>query len=305
MLIVPEYAQCNDRTKKSNTGGSHQNIMDLFNDDSLSKDNLIGLSFDFFINWKDNIVNGEIWIKRTVKSVEILNDIFENIGNEIKKIDSNQYISKMISFAKSNNFILKYKIIPEVPCNEWVEYDSGQQSEVECIIDFEIEPNVHKKKQKLKELREKIKILSGGPMTVRKGLKYGGSTLECYLAKTDTPWPGDADILLYNTNKHTQLTLVELKKHTLVDKIELHTCEHYFNGRDKTKYNRLILLADYLKVPLLVLYYSTRKEHREIIIDKLEKDHQKKLGVKVVKRDSFKVPTKSSNSAMIKQILQF
>ena len=54
-------------------------------------------------------------------------------------------------------------------------------------------------KYSLSEFKELIKSHSGGPVSIgSKGLIYGTSRLECSLSKTDSLYPGDADLLLLN-----------------------------------------------------------------------------------------------------------
>lgn len=63
----PVLAKCSDRRIvpfKNRDIGSPD---DWFNKENLGRIGLSGFSFDFFINWRENTISNEIWIKRVAE----------------------------------------------------------------------------------------------------------------------------------------------------------------------------------------------------------------------------------------------
>jgi len=119
-------------------------------------------------------------------------------------------------------------------------------------------------KYSLSEFKELIKSHSGGPVSIgSKGLIYGTSRLECSLSKTDSLYPGDADLLLLNEDNKA-VCILEFKKHTLSSPISEQCFTNYYPRPDGRKYKRLALLRDYLasksnsRILFFVLYYPTQ-----------------------------------------------
>ena len=119
-------------------------------------------------------------------------------------------------------------------------------------------------KYSLSGFKELIKSHSGGPVSIgSKGLIYGTSRLECSLSKTDSLYPGDADLLLLNEDNKA-VCIFEFKKHTLSSPISEQCFTNYYPRPDGRKYKRLALLRDYLasksnsRILFFVLYYPTQ-----------------------------------------------
>lgn len=292
MLKKPILTLSTDRSKISNIGKSQKMINSLLSDRTLSQIGLCSIDFDFFVNWGNNTITDEIWIKRIADETTSFNNFStKKLALEIKSVDSNLYLKSLIDFSNSRKIKLKYKIFHEKDLNKW---DQDRKNKSQEILEIEINKNGlnNIKYQTVDELMVQIQMLSGGPLNIgSKGLTYSTSTLEYYLSTSTAPWPGDADSVIMDAHMKKPLVLVELKKHTLSnEKIEAHTYERYVNGKDFRKYYRLALLAHYLQIPLIILYYST-KHQDYILVDKIEVILQEnKWKLNLITRDQVKYP---------------
>jgi len=271
MLDKPIHALCSNRSKLSSTGKTQNMVNSLLSDDRLGEIGLSSIDFDFFVNWEDNTIANEIWIKRIVDSKLTLNNISStDIAKGIKTVDTNLYLKSLIDFSNNKNIILKYKLFHDKDLKDWEIVKKHKSQE---ILEVELNKNGlhHIEYQTVEELISQIQTLSGGPLRIGdKGLTYSTSTLECYLSNSTAPWPGDADCIIMDAHQMLPLVLIELKKHTLnTSEIESHTYEKYIKGKDYRKYHRLALLAHHLQIPFTIFYYST-KQQDYILVDKLE-----------------------------------
>ncbi|MDV2686488.1 hypothetical protein RYX56_19135 [Alkalihalophilus lindianensis] len=269
MLLKPKHAECENREKLSKKHQIAGDAEDWFSRELLNKYQLSGVTFDFFVNWKNwthGTLSNELWVKRNVSEEQIPSISTDAIQNLIYSCDSEEFVKDLALLAKGS---LKYKLF-----RESVDWES--QTDDYCPIlsvDIDITGKVSAvNREKLSCLMKQIKTLSGGTVRVGgKGLFYSYTKLECYLSKTDAAWPGDADLILLDSKKKP-IAILEFKKHTKLEAIESHKFEKYYknNGSDKRKYNRLAILRDALgDIPLLVIYYPTREEHNYILIDEV------------------------------------
>lgn len=114
--------------------------------------------------------------------------------------------------------------------------------------------------RKLRDLEEEIAAHSGGRFRIgSKGLTYGTSAVECFLSKTDTPWPGDVDAVIFDAVSLAPICVLEWKKHNprYAGRIADNLFDHYYRRGDQRKWDRLAILARYLDVPLGVVYYAS------------------------------------------------
>ena len=134
-------------------------------------------------------------------------------------------------------------------------------------------------------LMDRIQMHSGGPVPIgEKGLRLGSSTLECYLANDrkdeGAAWPGDADLVLVDSNS-TPHTIIEFKKHTPSSSkpfADQKLANYYQRGDnwspDGRKYNRLAMLRDYLSgnapLPIIVVYFPTPTSIDQVQLERVE-----------------------------------
>lgn len=133
----------------------------------------------------------------------------------------------------------------------------------------------------LADLRAAIQAKSGGPMRIGdKGLIYSTTALEAHLSKTTAPWPGDADLVVFDADDHEPRCVIELKKHTERSRLPFgrQQVENYASpgGPDQRKYDRLSLLAEQVSasgpLPLYTLYYSTVRGQDDLRLERVTRD---------------------------------
>lgn len=216
-------------------------------------------SFDFFVDWSDETLQDELWVK-----------ILRDPGEESPKKMTQEELERAIqsayphfhalnAFSEEEEFQVHYMIFDD--SQDWTDDDS-------VIYDvFPAKDGLACEKVKLKK---RIAELTGQRMPIgSKGLIYSTSNLECALSKTDTLWPGDADGLLMGKDG-SPLALLEYRKHT--KDYPLTSVTNYYNGSvaDQRKYNRLNILRDYLDVPLIVLTFPTSPSVKNVQFERIE-----------------------------------
>ena len=125
-------------------------------------------------------------------------------------------------------------------------------------------------------LRNRIRQLRGGPASVGpKGLTYGLTSLECFLSKTPDIWPGDADLVLVDSN-FMPLAIIEFKKDTIGTPISSETLSNYYPSRDPRKYDSFAHLRDHFTndpstLPIIILYYSVKEPlDQQVKLERIE-----------------------------------
>ncbi|WP_111292295.1 hypothetical protein [Bacillus safensis] len=270
MLLKPKHARCDNRKVLSKRHEVAGDAEDWFSRELLNEYQLSGVNFDFFVAWT-NLTHGtlsnEFWVKRNVSEDIIESTKCEVIQNMIYECDSEEFVKDLAILANGS---LKYKLFRE-------SVDWANLTEDQCPIlsvDIDVTGKVTAvRRENLSHLMKHIKELSGGSIKIgSKGLIYSYTNLECFLSRTDAAWPGDADLILLNSEKKP-VAILEFKKHTNRDAIEDHKFEQYYKTKssDKRKYNRLAILRDALgeNMPFLVIYYPTREEFDYILIDEV------------------------------------
>ncbi len=194
--------------------------------------------FDFFIDWTNNTVSNEIWLKGILSENITKKNLEQNIVSAIQNLWGIDFIKNMYNFINTIDckfFLLLY-------------YDKANWDDENSNL-FKV--NINKKdnerfsfnisKITIDCLKNDIQRLSGGPQEIgSKGLIFGTSTLECYLSHTKSLYPGDADMVLTNINNEP-IAILEFKKHTLKTPIKDQKISNYYPKSDRKKYDRLLL----------------------------------------------------------------
>lgn len=268
MLNKPVLARCDNRSvlvKQNPKAGAPE---DWFTESLLSQQGYVGISFDFFVNWRNYGLTREIWIKRVVSSRYQPwpeHDVIA-VQRAIEKCDGTAIFTELAQFTLRYGLTLRYQLFKESP--DWARQPAPI---VTATID-------HTGRiaavtgTPLSELMRQIQLLSGGPVNVgAKGLIYGTTTLECYLSHTKAAWPGDVDLIVTDEAGNA-LVILEFKKHTLDQPIEDQVLANYYPSPDGRKYDRLAILRDYLSpnLPIVVVYYPTRPNARRLKLELVE-----------------------------------
>lgn len=278
----PFLAKCTDRSVRSlehpQLGGPDIWLEEL----QRRMKNHICTSFDFFVDWScDPIrVAHELWFKFPVQSQKSLKSIDQEIMLRVLRENHN-----FVSLAKlCKEMDLKAKAILFV--------DSSKFDDNTDIVFFEYDGDSGKSTfefSNLGELKDRIRVLSGGPVRVgAKGLMFGTTRLECFLSSTDALWPGDADLVIYSKHDNKMSCIFEFKKHTrnAKAKFEEQSVNLYYPNPDGRKYNRLLALSEsfVIPVPIFAVFYCNYESERSIIVEEIKK---RPKGLEVVRRFSL------------------
>ena len=272
-LTKPTLALCSNRSTKARENTFSGNPDDWFTPERLDKHNLIPVSVDFFVNWKYSPAKfvRSVWVKRILNiHPDKLRDSEHNLNENLVKnlifnLDNESRIIEQVKFFSKHNISLDYLLFRDIDWN---------QNPIESIVlaRFHIDKGFLKMEAKyidMRDLEKRISKGSGGPVHIgKKGLIYGTSCLECHLSRTQYAYPGDADLILIDKIKNESIAILEFKKHNLSDPTKDQRLSNYYPKPDRRKYDRLIILRDYLKKDSLLvnLYYPTKSDN----ISKLE-----------------------------------
>lgn len=268
MLLKPKLAMCSDRTVLPKTNAKSGQPEDWFNNKNLAKYALSVTSFDFFIDWTIDRVEDPLWIKRIVSEKFAPWPIADT--NTLQGwIECSEYltsIKRLCAFSSSRGFTVSFMLFKE--SENW-----GNSKSPIVKVKLDEDGNIHSTFIKtLEEVRGSIRKYSGGPISIgQKGLIFGTSSLECFLSKTDSAWPGDVDSLILNDSAEP-IAILEYKKHTKTGSIENQTLSNYYPYPDGRKYKRLWLFKERISepaLPLVVCYYSTDVNEKQIKLERL------------------------------------
>jgi hypothetical protein len=252
-ISLPQgLSRCDDRSIKAKTNQTSGGPEDWFTPEKLQHFGFKSFNFDFFVNWNTERFVRTLWFKRFI-------DI--NVNEFIQTPNWQQLIkNSLINFEGENQikdlriFCHKYNLKAD-----FLIFNEESWSDESLVIYARLQENdVAIKVIRLDELKQKISIGTGRPFNIgSKGLFYSTSRLECYLSKTDTPYPGDADLLLTNAD-FNQFILIEFKKHNMSGEISEQKLSNYYPRPDGAKYRRLDLLRQYFpNTKLYTIYYTT------------------------------------------------
>ena len=277
MLHKPKLAFCNDRSRPAQTHPFTGEPDEWLADTYLEPQGFMGLTFDFFVNWKTRSSSNELWIKRIVDTSFEPWPItrWRSIPGEIYRCDGEEKVKQLCGFANRYGMSCHYFLFKESA-------DFGILPVP--IVEVKLDENgsvVGAKKIELSKLMDRIRQLAGGPVPIgNKGLILGLTTLECYLSETDAAWPGDADLVLVDSGFMPH-AIIEFKKHTPRSRIpfaDQKLSNYYLQGDnwspDGRKYNRLAMLRDYLSdntpLPFIVVYFPIPTSINQVQLERVE-----------------------------------
>ena len=269
-LSKPVLARCDNRSRHARKHPSSGDPEDWLADTYLKPYGLLGLTFDFFVNWDEGSVPNELWIKR------IVNDDYtpwpmEHAGavpNAIYQCDREEKVQQLCRFADRHDFTCHYLLFKE---------SSYFGVRPEPIVEVGYDGNgdvVHIRNVKLPNLIDRIQQLRGGPFYTSKRLIYGRTSLDCYLYNnTAAMLPGDADLVLVDSS-FTPRVIIEFKKDTIGTPISSETLSKYYRS-DPKKYDSFAYFRDHLTndrstLPTIVLYYSVKPNAHQVKLERIE-----------------------------------
>lgn len=290
MLRKPISALCTDRNIPAPTHRSSGEPDKWLADTYLEPHELVGLTFDFFVNWRTRTTSNRLWIKRIVEpSFTPWPVVSHDISKAIYQCDGEKKVKQLCEFAARHGMSCHYFLFKE--SHDWenspapiVAVSFGGDGLVTDVREVE-----------LSTLKSRIQRWAGGPVSVgAKGLTVGSSTLECYLANDikheGVAWPGDADLVLVDSN-FTPHAIIEFKKHTPSARFSFpdqKLSNYYRRGnrwsQDGRKYNRLAMLRDYLRgnspLSIIVVYFPTPTSINQVQLECVEGADQELITTK-------------------------
>ena len=297
VYIPPVLAKCENRSVFSPEnpviGGPGDWVSELR---KISKEH-ISVSFDFFVDWSSNPIRvaREFWFKFPIKC----DTDFSLMEEELLR-----------SVLRSNTeFVALARLCAEIGVEARAVLFDDQSSEYTDetpIIVFKFngaDGSSLFEMINIRTLKERIRTLSGGPISIgTKGLIFGTTRLECHLSTTDALWPGDVDLLMFSKDKAKVEGIFEFKKHTRNAKasFDAQDLTLYYPRPDGRKYNRLAALADLFSypVPLYIIFYCNYKETTDVKVQKIEYDYD---GLRAI--ESFKIENIPNAKSVAQHIL--
>ena len=274
MLHKPILARCDNRRIRAKKHPSSGDPEEWLADTYLASHGLMGLTFDFFVNWRNaGAIPNQLWIKR------IVDPSFQpwpmnhagGVPNAIYQCDGEEKVRQLCRFADTHNFTCHYFLFKESP---------DSQHPPAPIVEVRFDDNgtvVRVLNVKLSDLKDRIRQLRGGPFRSSEPFNYSTTSLECFLYnQTTTPWPGDADLVLVDDN-FTPVAIIEFKKNTRYGKFPFadQKLSNYYKGNDRYKYDSFAYLRDHFTngpstLPIVVLYYSIETDYDYVMLELVE-----------------------------------
>lgn len=251
------------------------------NKEVLNRKNLEALSFNFFVQWNEDFSDGrvvhEVWIKRLVslvgkERVGVEDIVDSDVAGKLEELEGKEHIISAVNTMKAINIKLRYLLI----FNKRITDDTSTKAFIGFFMDYSLEDNCfYYEYLSLNKLKAYIKAYTGRSLKIGKGLKVAETYLEAYLSKTDTPFPGDCDELIFNRDGIK--VLIEYKKSTSKDKLQViaQSYKRYYKDADRLKYIRLNIIRKYItqfsacEVPLINVLYSVEETDKKIKIEKI------------------------------------
>lgn len=258
MLNNPKLALCANRSTLPKSNEKSGSPEEWFTNNLLADRGFMGINFDFFVDWSTALhtLTEVIWIKQILSPDQKYDDFLIDVkGNLIKRFGES-FLRLLCKFSKSYSLKVYFVILND-------EQDWKDPNSIVCMVNLEEGFAFTSEMLSIDNFKTLIKKYSGGPVYVgNKGLIYGTTSLECFLSKTDSAYPGDMDMLLLNENADP-VAILEFKKHTLSPDISGQTLSKYYPNPDARKYDRLMIFKEYVlkrtghDIPLIVFFYPS------------------------------------------------
>ena len=291
MLSKPVLALTADRTRRAQTNDYCGEPEDWFDSQYFRNYGIYSASFDFFVNWNNETICDEVWIKRISDSDDIHSQTHAELMELIAECDGREKSNQLFRLFTYQQMIEKYMLFRDVPEREW---ENGEEKIVELDISRYRQGVVSS--YDVYEIQDKIMNLRRRPAPIgNAGLIYSTSTLEGYLSRQPYFWPGDADTVLFN-NTYDVEAVIEFKKHTASSRIPFQSqrLSNYL-ARDILKYKSLALLRDRFNTDLYILYYPIPADIDYVIVEKIDGDPN---GLYATNRLELELPNRRSAEHM-------
>ena len=264
MLHRPVLALTSNRQRLAQENPVCGNPETWFDAPAFREQNLYATSFDFFVNWDNETICDEVWIKRISDSNDIATQDAGQLRALITQCDGRDAVDRTFRFLEAQGIREKYMLFRDVPEAAWAD---GSERVVELNLSA-CEGGVSH--FTAAEIQEKIAALRMRAAHIgQAGLIYSTSSLEGYLSRQPFFWPGDVDTLLFDDRNEAR-AVIEFKKHTANSRIPFteQKISNYLS-RDILKYKSLALLRDRFQTELFVVYFPIPANIRHVIVEQL------------------------------------
>lgn len=271
LLNVPRLARSDDRSQIVREPAGILSLIDMATRRAPVA-GMISTSFDFFVDWERRQLEGYAWIKRTLPSGHALPTSRDDVASAVA---ADPAIRRCCRLAHGQGNGVTVAIFDDA--RDW-SLSTGRDI---LMVNLPADGPMRMTPVTLADLRGAIQVKTGGPMRIGdKGLIYSTTALEAHLSKTTAPWPGDADLVVFDADDHEPRCVIELKKHTERSRLpfDRQRVENYAGpgGPDQRKYDRLSLLAEQVSasgpLPLFTLYYSTVRGQDDLQLERVTRD---------------------------------
>lgn len=267
MLSLPRQISCKDFAPGGAYNATHGDPSQWLDEGDLAAHDLAPLTFDFFVNWNDDTIPDEIWLKTIL-----------DIGRARARLtDPRQLLPELDAFNKQNRpdyepFLahtglqLVHKLIPDR-----ARWDARFEAHRNQAALYSVRDGIVEQHMLPKVMAEILRLRGGAGTRTTKRLYYAASSIECYLSTTDVLWPGDADAVLVD-HQGQPVAVLEYKKCTRPPPVADQTLEMW--ARDVRKWQSLGLLREKLggdkRLPAIIVFYSTTEDDHEVKLELLQ-----------------------------------
>ena len=261
----PVLASTSDRRKVARTRPDTGPPESWFPDDVLGRKGFEAVSFDFFVNWASGSMSSPVLCKVSARRAEggVVGASIDSVRAALHSRSRRGEI--LFKFCSSRHLDPYWAVIPD-----WSNWSDPDSEILWCPIGGDGLPS-EVVRMKLAGVRELIARETGQRFTPQKGLYWSTTSLEAVLSGTDTPWPGDADLVIVSRATGSPVAVVEFRKQTQ-DRELASRFEDYYPRPDGRRWDRLAILANHFQPapPLLALHYSVLPGEPRVLVHQIE-----------------------------------
>lgn len=160
IFTEPVLAKCSNREELAKENPKIGNPVIWFNDELLQKFGMKSVNFDFFINWSNNKLDRDLWLKRPLLDIEDINLLNDSDVRDSLKVD---YFLKLVRFARANNLTASAIIYNDN--QDWTN-DQSHLMRVFWPKNDDTNTGLRIDRVDLSEIKQIIREKSGGPVQV-------------------------------------------------------------------------------------------------------------------------------------------
>lgn len=289
-MIAPALARTDNRAVTAKTRSDSGPPEEWFDGELLAAHRLGATSFDFFVDWRTWRLSRPVLAKLSATRTEGEGVVGADVSAVRSALaghtDRGQVLFRM---ASNHDLDPVWVVVPD-----WCNWGASSGEILWCPVGSDGLPQ-SVKRMGVQAIREMIAEHTGERFKPQKGLYWSTTGLEGYLSGTDTPWPGDADLVLVAHETGLPTAIVEFRKQTQDRELTSRFLD-YYPGPDSRRWDRLAVLARHFDPPpvLLAVHYSVVESEMGVLVVRMGGDPGSLVEVS---EDRFQVPTNRSEQA--------